>query len=68
VCERKVQLTELYNADEIFACGTSAFVSPIVEIDNRSIGDGKKGKRTEFFREQLSRIQKNKGHSRIHQL
>lgn len=37
VIERKVALTELYTADEVFACGTSASVSPILEIDGRVI-------------------------------
>jgi len=40
VMERKLDLTELYIADEIFACGTSAFVAPIVEVDGRKIGNG----------------------------
>jgi branched-chain amino acid aminotransferase len=39
--ERKIDLTELYTADEVFACGTSAFVAPITEIDGRKIGRGK---------------------------
>jgi len=43
VVERNVDLTELYIADEVFACGTSAFVAPIKEIDARVIGDGKPG-------------------------
>ena len=33
-------------ADEVFFCGTGAQVSPVVEIDNRKIGDGKPGKIT----------------------
>ena len=32
VIERRIDLTELYIADEVFACGTSAFIAPIVEI------------------------------------
>jgi branched-chain amino acid aminotransferase len=32
---------DLYNADELFLCGTAANVTPIREIDNRVIGDGK---------------------------
>jgi branched-chain amino acid aminotransferase len=43
VIERPVDLTELYIADELFACGTSAFVTPITEVDARIIHDGKKG-------------------------
>ncbi len=40
VVERKIDLTELYTAKEVFACGTSAFVAPITEIDGRHIGNG----------------------------
>ncbi len=36
--ERAIDLTELYIADEVFACGTSAFIAPITEIDARKIG------------------------------
>jgi branched-chain amino acid aminotransferase len=46
VKERTVDLTELYIADEVFACGTSAFLSPVIEIDGRIIGSGKPGKIT----------------------
>ncbi len=38
VHERKVALTEVYTADEVFACGTSAFITPILSVDGRSIG------------------------------
>ncbi len=35
-----IDLTELYIADEAFACGTSAFIAPISEIDARKISTG----------------------------
>lgn len=38
--ERIIDLTETYTADEVFACGTSAFIAPITEIDARKIGNG----------------------------
>lgn len=60
VTERKVALTELYTADEIFACGTSAFISPIIEIDNRQIGSNKCGPITENIRKKLKEIQNDK--------
>lgn len=41
--ERAIDLTELYVADELFACGTSAFIAPIIEVDARKISDGKPG-------------------------
>lgn len=43
VIERVIDRTELYIADEAFYCGTGAQVSPIVNIDNRDLGDGKVG-------------------------
>lgn len=44
--QRTVDLTELYIAQEVFACGTSAFVSGISEVDARKIGDGEPGELT----------------------
>lgn len=38
--ERTIDLTEAYVADEVFACGTSAYVAPVIEIDKRRIGEG----------------------------
>lgn len=43
VIERVIDRTELYVADEAFYCGTGAQVSPITNIDNRPLGDGKVG-------------------------
>lgn len=46
VIERSITRTELYIADEVFFCGTGAQISPVVEIDNKKIADGKPGKIT----------------------
>lgn len=43
VQERAVDLTELYIADEVFATGTSAFISFIPEVDSRIVGTGQPG-------------------------
>ena len=43
VVERTVDRSELYLADEIFLTGTAAHVTPVVELDNRPIADGKAG-------------------------
>ena len=43
VVERVVDRTELYQADEVFLCGTGAQLAPVVEIDHRSIGGGAPG-------------------------
>lgn len=39
VQERTVDLTELYIADEVFVCGTSAFLASVTEIDGRKLGE-----------------------------
>lgn len=41
--ERSVDRTELYNADEIFLCGTGAQIAPVVSVDHRSVGSGRVG-------------------------
>ena len=41
--ERFFSVEELYQADEVFLCGTVTEVLPIVEIDGKKIGDGKVG-------------------------
>lgn len=43
VVERVVDRTELYQADEVFLCGTGAQLAPVVEIDHRQIGGGAPG-------------------------
>ena len=43
VVERTVDRSELYLADEIFLTGTAAHVTPVIELDNRPIADGKAG-------------------------
>ncbi|MCS7171708.1 MAG: branched-chain-amino-acid transaminase [Aquificaceae bacterium] len=41
--ERALARSELYIADEIFMTGTAAEITPVVEVDNRKIGDGNIG-------------------------
>jgi branched-chain amino acid aminotransferase len=41
--ERQVDRSELYSADECFMTGTAAEISPVVEVDRRSIGTGQVG-------------------------
>jgi branched-chain amino acid aminotransferase len=41
--ERSITRDELYVADEVFLTGTAAEVTPIREIDRRSIGSGERG-------------------------
>jgi branched-chain amino acid aminotransferase len=43
VLERSIDRTELYSADEVFLCGTGAQISPVIEVDRRSVGGGRPG-------------------------
>jgi len=45
--ERSIDRTELYTCEELFLCGTGAQVSPVIEVDRRTIGDGKVGEFTQ---------------------
>jgi len=44
--EQSIDRSELFTADEAFFTGTAAHVTPIVEVDERRIGDGKIGEIT----------------------
>ena len=44
--EGRITRDELYIADEVFLTGTAAEITPVREIDNRIIGNGKRGKTT----------------------
>jgi branched-chain amino acid aminotransferase len=43
VVQRSIDRTELYQADEVFLCGTGAQVSAVIEIDRRLVADGRPG-------------------------
>ena len=45
--EKRITRDEVYIADEAFFTGTAAEVTPIREVDNRSIGSGSRGPITE---------------------
>ena len=46
VIEKNISVDELENAEETFFTGTAAEVTPIVQIDDKMINDGKPGKIT----------------------
>jgi branched-chain amino acid aminotransferase len=41
--ERAIDRSELYVAEEVFMTGTAAHITPVVEIDHRPVGDGRRG-------------------------
>jgi branched-chain amino acid aminotransferase len=46
----------LYCADEIFLTGTAAEVTPVREIDGRTVGTGKPGEITRRVQQQFTQI------------
>jgi branched-chain amino acid aminotransferase len=47
VIEKRITRDEMYCADEAFFTGTAAEVTPIRELDDRQIGEGRRGPVTE---------------------
>jgi branched-chain amino acid aminotransferase len=58
VIEERFTRDELYIADEVFFSGTAAELTPIREVDNRTIGTGKPGPITKKIQETFFRAVK----------
>jgi branched-chain amino acid aminotransferase len=59
--ERELTIHDLYNADEAFFASTSLEIQPCVEIDGRTIADGKEGQYTKRIREKFNEIKQTEG-------
>ena len=49
VTETRLVLDDVYTADEAFFTGTAAEVTPICQLDEHTIGDGRRGRVTEML-------------------
>ena len=47
IIEKRITRDEVYIADEVFFTGSAAEVTPVREVDNRTIGNGGRGPITE---------------------
>lgn len=56
VRERRIHRSELYTAEEILLCGTAAVITPVLDVDGRTIGEGKPGERTQVLNRTLRAI------------
>ena len=54
--EKKIELDEVYDCDEAFFTGTAAEVTPIIQINNESIGNRKPGKITSMLQENYFKL------------
>lgn len=55
--ERPVDRTELYITDEMFLCGSSARITPVLSVDKRKVGNGKVGKTTLKLADYMNKMQ-----------
>lgn len=53
---RAIDRSELYQAEELFFCGTAAEIAPIGSVDHRPIGNGEVGKITKKLRSLFFKI------------
>ena len=58
VIEQRFTRDELYIADEVFLSGTAAEITPVREIDDRKIGNGKPGRITKLIQEKYKNLVK----------
>ncbi|MFA5954335.1 MAG: branched-chain amino acid transaminase [Patescibacteria group bacterium] len=56
VIEKNITLAELKKADEVFFCGTAVEITPVSQVDNQKIGNGKAGALTLKFQESYRKI------------
>lgn len=59
--ERDLSLVELHTADEAFTTGTMGELSPVLEVDGRTIGDGKPGEKTRRLQELFAELAADEG-------
>lgn len=58
--ERNISLAEVYTADEMFTTGTMGELSPVLEVDGRRIGAGKRGDLTKRLQQlHAARVREN---------
>ena len=52
----RLQVFDLYNADEVFLSSTAGGIVSVAQLDGRTIGDGKLGPMTKTFRDRYERL------------
>ncbi len=56
VTEKKISVTELKNADEVFFTGTAVEVCPVVKINGMKVGEGISGPVTLKIKDEYNKI------------
>lgn len=61
VVEEPMSRDQIYIADEVFVCGTAAEVTPVREVDFRSIGEGQRGPVTHALQRAFFEVVRGEG-------
>lgn len=61
VIERNISISEFYNADEVFICGTVGEVVPVSEIDGKKIGERVPGKYVNWLMNEYRKLTSKMG-------
>ena len=61
VSETRLTRFDVYTADECFVTGTGAELMPVIEVDGRTVGDGKPGPLTRRLTEAFQALVRNEG-------
>lgn len=61
VMEEPISRDQIYIADEVFVCGTAAEMTPVREVDYRTIGKGRRGPITQSLQEAFFEVVRGGG-------
>lgn len=59
--ERRISLSEFHTADEVFTVGTIGELTPVIQIDGRTVGDGKVGPVTQRLQNAYKKLTADSG-------
>ncbi|UII22457.1 aminotransferase class IV [Fulvivirga ligni] len=59
--EKRISIAEMYIADQVFVTGTMGEITPVLKIDGRQIGSGKKGDLTKKIEKLYLQMTKDDG-------
>ena len=61
VVEEPISRDQIYISDEVFVCGTAAEVTPVRELDFRTIGEGRRGRVTQILQQAFFKVVRGTG-------
>jgi branched-chain amino acid aminotransferase len=65
VVEQNITSNDLFVADEVFLTGTAAEITPVREVNKRTIGDGKPGPMTKKLMQEFNKIVREPKHGTL---